>query len=240
MRNAFTPMAQGLSPQVERILEEVAGKLTGHPDYAPETAQAAVDAVLWHLVRFLDYRMDMTRGHDPTGNYLFADRERAAPPPVPPAQQTGGKGGAKGSPAPKGGDQRDQFERELQLDCMRMIQPALARTARLEVSDVAAGRADILVEMHRTRLVIEVKREDNDASHDALLRKHGSQATEYSNTSARIGFLLVLDRSRPDGTAGHIEEKVGVRAVRKPGDREDRMLVIMVMPGRRKRPSSMT
>jgi len=233
-------MAEGLSPQAERIIEEVAGKLAVHPDYEPESAQPAVDAVLWSLIRFLDYRMDMTRGHDPTSNYLFADRERSAPPPAPATPQAGGKRAAKGGPAPKGGDQRDQFERELQLDCMRMIQPILARTARLEVSDIAAGRADILVEMHRTRLVIEVKREDNDASHDALLQKYGSQATEYSNTSARIGFLLVLDRSRPDGTAGHIEEKVAVRAVRKPGDREDRMLVIVVMPGKRKRPSAMT
>jgi len=85
----------------------------------------------------------------------------------------------------------------------------------------------------------EVKREDADASHDALLRRYGAQATEYSNTSARIGFLLVLDRSRADGSAGHIEEKVAVRTVRKSGDREDRMLIIIVMPGRRKRPSSM-
>jgi hypothetical protein len=120
-----------------------------------------------------------------------------------------------------------------------MIQPALGRTARLEVSDIAAGRADILVELNRTRLVIEVKREDADASYDALLRRYGSQAAEYSNTSARLGFLLVLDRSRADGSAGHIEEKVAVRTVRKTGDTEDRMLVIVVMPGRRKRPSSM-
>ena len=122
---------------------------------------------------------------------------------------------------------------------MRIIQPVLGRTVHLEVSDVAAGRADILVDLYRTRLVIEVKHEDADASYDALLQKYGSQATEYSNTSARIGFLLVLDRSRADGSAGHIEEKVAVRVVRKPGDTEDRLLVIVVMPGRRKRPSSL-
>ncbi|MBX6382452.1 MAG: hypothetical protein IRZ07_05675 [Microbispora sp.] len=94
--------------------------------------------------------------------------------------------------------------------------------------------------LHKTRLVIEVKREDTDASHDALCRKYGAQATEYTNTSAHISFLLVLDRSRPDGSAGYIEDKVSVQVVPKPCDSVPRMLVIVVMPGRRKRPSAMT
>ena len=184
--------------------------------------------------------MDMTRGHDPTGSYLFADAERVAALARANVAEAAVGSTAEASRNPKGGDLRDHFERALQLDCMRAIHPVLGRTAHLEVSDIAAGRADILVEMHRTRLVIEVKREDADASHDALARKYGPQATEYSNTSARIGFLLVLDRSRPDGSAGYIGEKVAVRLVRKLRDDEDRMLIIIVMPGRRRRPSSLS
>lgn len=239
-RNAISAMAEGLSPQAERIIGKVVGKLAAHPDYASTEARPAVDAVLWNLVRFLDYRMDMTRGHDATGSYLFADTERAVVLSPASATRASKVGVAKSSPPSKSSDRRDHFERDLQLDCMHMIQPTLGRTARLEASDIAAGRADILVEIYRTRLVIEVKHEDADASHDALLRRYGSQATEYSNTSARIGFLLVLDRSRADGSAGHIEDKVVVRKVRKVGDSEDRMLVIIVMPGRRKRPSALT
>lgn len=232
-------MTEGLSPQAERIIEKVVRQLAAHPDYASTEARQAVDAVLWNLIRFLDYRMDMTRGHDPSGNYLFANAKSAAAPSSEDASKAGGEEAAKSGPSSKGGDRRDHFERELQLDCMRIIQSALGRTSRLEVSDIAAGRADILVELNRTRLVIEVKREDADATHEALLGKYGAQAAEYSNTSVRIGFLLVLDRSRPDGSAGHIEEKVAVRTVRKPGDSMDRMLVIIVMPSNRKRPSSM-
>jgi hypothetical protein len=189
--------------------------------------------------------MDTTRGNDPTSRYLFADTERPfqargnQPPAVRAATSSTGTR-TKSKSAKAGADNRDQFEKELQLDCMRFIRLVLGRGARLEVSDIAAGRADILVEKSRIRMVIEVKREDSDAAFDTLMKKYGAQATEYSNTSARIGFLLVLDRSSPDGSAGHIGEKVSVRTVRKARDTEDRMLVVVVMPGKRKRPSAMT
>lgn len=213
------------------------------PDYANTEARAAVDPVLWNLLHFLDYRMDTTRGSDASGAYLFNETERGGTPPVtalePNAQLGSTTTGAAAGKKKKAVDNRDHFEKALQLDCMHFLRPSLGRAAHLEASDVAAGRADILVELHRTRLVIEVKREDSDASHDALCKRYGAQATEYSNTSARVGFLLVLDRSRTDGSAGHIEEKVSVQTVYKLGDVNARMLVIVVMPGKRKRPSAL-
>ena len=124
-------------------------------------------------------------------------------------------------------------------DCMRFLLPSLGMSARLEISDVAGGRADILVMHRRISIVIEVKREDRDASHLALRDRYGPQATEYSNTGARIGFLLVLDRSGRDGSSGHIGEKVSVQTVLKAGDGISRTLVIVIMPGRRKTPSGL-
>jgi hypothetical protein len=257
--SAFAAMAASLSPELERIFGKIVPALKDCADYAKAEARKAVDAVLWNLLLFLADRMDSTRGNDWSCHYLFADTERghASPSPAPaPLSNTGlakvvgkGKTGAKAG-AGAGGkakakakakakqDKRDYFEKALQLDCQRFLRAPLGRCARLEVSDVAGGRADILVELFRTRLVIEVKREDLDASHDTLVRKYGGQATEYSNTSARIGFLLVLDRSRPDGSAGHIEDKVSFRMVPKSGDSSSRALVIVVMPGRRRRPSA--
>jgi hypothetical protein len=109
----------------------------------------------------------------------------------------------------------------------------------VQVEDFASQGRLVPNELRRTRLVIEVKREDRDASPEALRIAYGAQATEYSNTSARIGFLLVLDRSDRDGTSGHIESKVTVSTVLKPGDTEPRTLVVIVMPGRKKRPSQL-
>lgn len=120
------------------------------------------------------------------------------------------------------------------------MSPAITgRTANLEQGDVAGGRADIKVERGRIRLIIEVKKENHNASHEALLAAYGAQATEYSNTSIRIGFLLVLDRSRKDGTAGHIIDKVSAQTVRKSGDTDSRTLIVIVMLGKRKRPSQL-
>lgn len=230
MAHARSAMVEGLSPQIQQILQGAIPALEGCGDYRDPEARAAVDAVLWNLLQFLEFRMETTRGNDYAAAYLFADTERVGSEPkadghlVKPGKATSG-------------DRRDHFEKELQLDCMRFLRPFLGRNARLEQSDVAGGRADIYIELHRTRLVIEVKREDDDASHTALRAKYGAQATEYSSTSARVSFLLVLDRSGKDGSSGHITSKVSVQTVPKRGDAEPRTLVIVVMPGRRKRPS---
>jgi hypothetical protein len=222
-------MTAGVSPEIERILKTSQPLLVQCRDYRETEARAVVDAVFWNLLQFLNYRMDTTRGNDPSGSYLFAPTERIATESGP---EDTGSGKTKTVI-----DKRDYFEKQLQLDCMRFLRPALGVNVSLEPSDIAGGRADIKATIFRTRLVIEVKREDKDASFESLRIAYGAQATEYSNTSARIGFLLVLDRSREDGSSGYIEDKVKVTTVLKSGDTEPRTLVIVVMPGRRKPPS---
>ena len=218
-----------ISPQIERILHASIPKLSGCDDYRTPEARRAVNAVFWQLLRFLEYRMDTARGSDPSGAYLFAASER---PTTTDERPTSGRAGTHAN-------KRDYHEKRLQLDCMQFLRSGLGNGIHLEQSDIAGGRADIIAQLQRTRLVIEVKREDKDASHHALRSAYGAQATEYSNTSARIGFLLVLDRSRPDGTAGFIEDKISVTTIPKHGDNSPRTLIIVVMPGRRKTPSQL-
>ncbi len=214
------------------------------------------------LLRFFVNRLDSTRANDPGAFYLFASTERLNPLAPPASSPAPGPVPEPAAPAPpaigatkaikptrttkpkaekhaKATPERDQFERNLQLDFANFLRVPLGGAVHLERSDVAGGRADIVVDHLGVRLVIEVKREDDDASHEGLRTRYGAQASEYSNTNARIGFLLVLDRSRKDGTSGDIEEKLSVQTITKAADKEPRMLVLAVMPGRRKRPSEL-
>ncbi|MDX2387998.1 hypothetical protein GOD60_29150 [Sinorhizobium medicae] len=54
-------------------------------------------------------------------------------------------------------------------------------------------------------IVIEVKQETDDASFEALLGGYGSQASQYQVTNARLGMLLVLDKTRPADEPEHLE-----------------------------------
>jgi hypothetical protein len=210
-------------------------------DYADGRIARAVDAVMVVLFVFLEHCMTMTKGNDREVGYLFAQGERK-----PKAK----KGAAKPTPATPAtpsqdekdqeekDKQRDQFEKDLQMHCHRFLK-AGSLDAEVEVSDITGGRADILVTSGKVKLVIEVKREDQDATFPALKAAYAAQATEYSNTNARIGFLLVLDRTRTDGTAGDIQEKVEVATVTKEGDTVPRTLVMISVPAKRKRPSEL-
>lgn len=254
------------SPKENRILAALVTELSQCKDYADERTKSLVNAVLAAMLRFFVHRLDSTRANDPGSNYLFATTERINAPstssplvtpepdpkptapaaPAAPAvtkatkatkpkktKKPGAEKPAKATP------ERDQFERNLQLDFANFLRVPLASAVRVEQSDVAGGRADIVVDHLGVRLVIEVKREDVDASHEGLRTRYGAQASEYSNTNARIGFLLVLDRTRTDGTSGDLEEKFSVQTVTKMGDTEPRILVLAVMPGKRKRPSDL-
>lgn len=202
--------------------------VTQSADCANESVRILVNTLLLNLFVFLEHCMTMTRGHDPGVAYLFAAEDR---------KMQGKKAGA--TQTGQGADQRDLFEKALQLHCMQFLNLGML-SGKIEESDKAGGRADIVISWGRLCLVIEVKREDKDASFEALRVAYGAQATEYSNANVRVSFLLVLDRTRSDGTAGHIADKVAIRTVLKQGDSEPRLLVIVRVPGIRKRPSELT
>ncbi|MFU0507510.1 hypothetical protein [Pseudaminobacter sp. NGMCC 1.201702] len=74
-----------------------------------------------------------------------------------------------------------------------------------EVKGKGGGRADLRYVYKSCEIVIEVKQETDDASFDALLAGYGSQTSQYQVTNARLGMLLVLDKTRPGEEPEHLE-----------------------------------
>ena len=87
-------------------------------------------------------------------------------------------------------------------------------------------------------MVIEIKREMDDASFDSLASHYAGQTTDYQNVSIRLGFLLVLDLTAPklEGTP-HIRSLVQCRPIQRSGETEPRHVVIVKVPGRRYLPN---
>lgn len=89
--------------------------------------------------------------------------------------------------------------------------------------------------------MVEVKRELKDSSFDALAAFYQGQTAEYQNVSVRLGFLLVLDLSNdPKVGTPHIQGLVKPRLVQRVGEDHPRLIVIVKVPGNRKRPSDLT
>lgn len=184
---------------------------------------------------FIESCMDMSKGHDDRSAYLFAPRKDEAVPPSVRTTKTRGKSINKPAPVRA---QTDQFERSLQMHFHSFLKASVLQ-AKVEVSNIASGRADVEVTSDRVRIVIEVKREDDDISFGNLKANYAAQATEYSNANVGIGFLLVLDRTRTDGTAGDMDTKLAVTSVLKQGDAKPRKLVMATIPALRKTPSAL-
>jgi hypothetical protein len=74
-----------------------------------------------------------------------------------------------------------------------------ARGVRLEYEPkgVAGGRGDLRYDGEGCRIYVEAKQESKDASFDALIDSYGSQTSQYQATSAKLGVMLVLDKTRP-------------------------------------------
>jgi hypothetical protein len=228
LRDAEMVRLANVSWAVENLLKRTIPRVAQAADYADEGARAVIHALLLNLFVFLEHCMTMTRGNDPDVAYLFEAGEKR----LRSGQPTTGQPGQQQ-------DSRDFFEKALQLHCMRFLKVGML-SGKVEESDIAGGRADIIISSGKLCLVVEVKREDGDASFAALRSAYGAQATEYPNVNVRVSFLLVLDRTRGDGTAGHITDKVDVQTVLKKGDSEARLLVIISVPGMRKRPSELS
>jgi len=199
-----------LALAIEEILADITPKLERFKDYRNPDIRIRFDAVLLQTLRFLENRMDMTRKHAPRLDYLFEP--------------------ATGQPLPK--------EERLHTDYYEFLVGNLMSSVKVEVSDVASGRVDVYINFGNLRFSAEVKRDEDDCSFAALRQKYIGQSAEYSNTNVRLGLLLVLDLTPKPHGAGDIRNKVAVESVTTPGDSEARGIVVVVVPGRRRTPSS--
>ncbi|MCK9910691.1 hypothetical protein MXD81_16200, partial [Microbacteriaceae bacterium K1510] len=110
----------------------------------------------------------------------------------------------------------------------------------VEVTGVSGGRSDVMFSIGADRLVVEVKREQVDATPDALFRAYGAQTEEYQNASWRLGILLVLDLTREDGKGLHIRDAVASQSTLRDGESAPRTVFLVSIAGRRLVPSDQT
>lgn len=212
MANAISLQLANLTGAETDVIERCCTEARGHADYSTNrNGSCLFDTVLLWLVRFVFNRLELTKGDDPTGAYLFERADGSLP-----------------------------HEDELQHDFFRWV-ATYAAGSDLEPTNVASGRADIRLRFGPERLVVEVKREVIDCSFDALFKSYAAQTTDYQNVSIRLGVLLVLDLVTPnrEGTP-HLTSLFEMRQVHRCGESLPRLILIVKVPGRRKRPSDLT
>lgn len=210
--NAFAFSLENLSGAEIDIFDHCRSSVENHPDHRNNARGAKLfDTVLLWTVRFLKNRLEMTKKDDPSVTYLFET--------------------ADGSLVP---------ESALQDDYFRWLCTQSA-SGEMEPTNLGGGRADVALKNTGERIVIEVKRELQDASFDALAKDYAGQTTDYQNVSIRLGFLLVLDLTgtNNEGTP-HVRSLIQCRAIHRMGESEPRYVVIVKVPGRRCVPSAIS
>jgi hypothetical protein len=210
--NAYAVSLEGLSVAEIDIFDLCVGSVELHPDYRRNVQGAKLfNTVLLWTTRFLKNRLEITKRDDPSVTYLFETNDGALPP-----------------------------ESALQDDYYRWISTQSA-SGEMEPTNLGGGRADVALKVTGERIVIEIKRELEDASFDSLAMHYAGQTTDYQNVSIRLGFLLVLDLTSPmsEGTP-HIRSLVQCREIHRSGENEPRHVVIFRIPGRRYLPSTVT
>ncbi|WP_323773902.1 hypothetical protein [Alcanivorax sp.] len=212
VENAMSLQLANLTGSEAAVIERCCQEARNYCDYSANANGARLfDTVLLWLVRFIFSRLELTKGNDPTGAYLFERDDGSLP-----------------------------REDELQNDFFRWVATSAAGSD-IEPNNIASGRADIRLKSGPERIVVEVKREENDCSFDALLASYAAQTTDYQNVSIRLGVLLVLDLATPnrEGTP-HLTSLFEMREVQRCGESVPRLVLIVKVPGRRKRPSDLT
>lgn len=210
--NAVSLQLDNLTNAEVDVIERCCNVAREHTDYSANANGARLfDTVLLWLVRFIFNRLELTRGDDLTGAYLFERDDGSLP-----------------------------HEDELQMDFFRWV-ATYASGSDLEPTNIASGRADIRLRSGPERLVVEVKREEKDCSFEELSKSYAAQTTDYQNVSIRLGVLLVLDLATPnrEGTP-HLTSLFEMRQVHRYGETLARLILIVKIPGRRKRPSDLT
>lgn len=210
--NAFVYSLDNLTESEISIYNNCLDSVESHEDYKNNQRCARLfGTVLLWTVRFLRNRLEVMQQDDPSVCYLFEQEDGNIP-----------------------------KESDLQNDYYRWLCTQSA-SGELEATNIGGGRADVVLKETGERIVIEIKREEVDSSFEALASAYASQATDYQNTSIRLGFLLVLDLTTPnsEGTP-HIRSLVHTQDIQR--NREDfiRKIVIIKVPGRRRRPSDLT
>ncbi|KLT63922.1 hypothetical protein [Pedobacter sp. BMA] len=189
------------------IFESLCEQLKPVPTYDNPAIRFSFQTILYHSLYFLKLRMDNSKSNYPTMRYLF-----------------------KSSKKP--------LESQLQQDYYNfMVTQQSIGDVRIEISDVASGRADVFFNFLSYHICTEVKRESQDCSFEYLSAQYLGQSMEYSNTSAKLGILLVLDLTEKPHGMGSFESRVKLEIASTSGNQDKRGIIIITVPGNRITPS---
>lgn len=199
------------NPIFDRIEAKIRANLRERNEYyrTDRKAQVLFNAVLHYSLSFMQLRHNMTRKNDAAAAYLFVRKPEKLP-----------------------------VEDDLHSDYHRYLTSTpLGGSTKIEISDVAAGRADVHFEHKKLVTVTEVKMSDGNLTHAELLKKFGGQAAAYLTTSVPFGFLLVLDRYDRNGTQPHFNEQVSLERKLIEGQTTEYDIVTMRVQAQRTTPA---
>lgn len=106
-----------------------------------------------------------------------------------------------------------------------------------ERMDIAGGRSDVFFEFTDFFIVAEIKREATKINLEGYAKKYIGQTLAYQGTSAKLGFLFVLDLSDNNGGIAALESNVKL-TISESAEGIKSGVVIMRMPGNRVTPSN--
>lgn len=133
----------------------------------------------------------------------------------------------------------DALEKDLAYDVeLFLASSEIAYQVHTEVRDIGGGRVDVAVFFAGFTLVCELKREYEDIS-VAGQHTHLMQAAAYQDSDVALGFLLVLDLKERTGPPSHLRANVRVIVLDNDALGGSRYVVMLVVPGNRRSPSSM-
>lgn len=192
---------------VDDLLGRVVDQLEGLDDFQGVAREEFV-ALVTEVLRFAADRADIGRqSGGPVVAYLF--------------------------PAPPGVSFTEDF---LQRDVYSWLCSSGFRPyVRMEERDMAAGRADVTVQRVVHRFIIEVKREQSNSAHDALVASYGPQTAGYTVVGPALAISLVLDLTDHSHGVPSLKDSTWVDSVAIAGG-TPRTVVTVVVRGNRPTP----
>lgn len=130
----------------------------------------------------------------------------------------------------------EALEGDLQQDLVGWLYASGLYGFTIEAQHIGGGRIDLMVTFDGFRFVMELKREQGDATRSGL-SGYLRQAGAYQVTDVALGMLIILDTTS-DPLPPHIRDNVwvDVLAAAEPHG-TDRYVVVVRVPGNRKSPS---
>jgi hypothetical protein len=204
-------------PVLDRLLEDLLRQLAESPPFVGDVRDT-FGLLLEQTLRFLHSRADLTTKTWGLHKEKDKDYRRHL----------------------KKGERRP-VEADLQQDYHQWLATGqLGGLVSVEATDIATGRADVVVTFGTLRYLTEIKRELTNSAPANLEGKYVRQAAEYGNTNVPFGQLLVLDLTpHPDG-APRVDESVWMAHHRPPGATTDRTVIVGVVAGNRPTPHDLS